>query len=291
MRFTTASVLSFCVAATLAAPSRRSTMGGSQKTLGGPGPAAVDQIDRIFAEVPLSLTAVREGEIGVPASSLKFSRFLDTDNDLSDVILLSVDLHSLKVARKEHDCDFAFAKERKTDEEYIYGYDPEERLAVFRKEESGLWSVRCMCMPSLIMPEDVGEMPEEDSSSVTEVEDVAEVPDLEEPTIVVISVEDLARIQESDFEEEPKETKEITEEITEVTTEVTTKVTTKVTTEVTRKKSSEDSEEASEGTSETEFELTSTNLKRSIDSEGDDSNDEKSQRGVAVNEFDIEIII
>ncbi|RVD80219.1 uncharacterized protein DFL_008123 [Arthrobotrys flagrans] len=275
MHFITASVLSLCVATTFAAPSRisrRSTMNGSQKALSD----AADHADRLFVDIPLTLSEVYHGEIGVPASSVKFSRTLDLDSDASDVIRVGVDLKSLRGARKDPACDFAFRKERKMDEEYIYGFDPEERLAVFHKKETGLWSVRCECLPSTgaSMPENIGEMPEEEQKFKPE--------DLEEVPVVM---------EEGEKKGEPKETKEVLEETTEITTEVVTKVTTKVTTEVTRKMSTEDgTEEATEETIEKISELESTSAKkRSIESEADDVED-KSQRGVAVNEFDIEIL-
>ncbi|KAK6357653.1 hypothetical protein TWF718_001960 [Orbilia javanica] len=329
MHFISASVLSLCVATTIAAPariSRRSVPNGSQMALGD----TIDRVNRIFVDIPVTLIVVIEGEIGAPASAVKFSRFSDLDSDVSEKVRLAVDLKSLKVARKDSGCDFAFSKERKSDDEYIYGYDPEERTAVFRKEETGLWSVRCGCAsisststpsrtPENISetleeeveptPEKVEEVPEEEVESTPEKveevpeeevestpEKVEEVPE-EEAEFTPKHVEELSKAleemveeQERDLQKEQGETKEVTEEITEVTTEVVTKVTTKVTTEFTVKKSSDGIiEETSEKTIEEASEGEPGSAVKRSIESEEDNSEGKSQR-VAVNEFDIEII-
>ncbi|KAK6516191.1 hypothetical protein TWF506_006102 [Arthrobotrys conoides] len=290
MRFITASVLSLCVTATLAAPSRisrRSTMNGSQKTLGDT--VKSDQVDRpdrsrVFVDIPLTLAEVTSAEVGAPASSVRFYRTLDLENDQGEMIRIPVDLKSLRTARKDQDCDFAFRKEKKPDVDYIY-YDSEERLAVFTREDTGLWSVRCSCMGAYRSEDETSVDYKVPSISMPENTDEVEVPE-EEP---IFRPEDVEGIP--DFkEEEPKEVTEVLEETTEVTTETVTKVTTKVTTEFTRKNSAnEDAEAAAEHTYEEIVELESA-TKRSIDSEEYDSDDMKRQRGITVNEFDIEII-
>ncbi|KAF3317439.1 hypothetical protein TWF173_011094 [Orbilia oligospora] len=300
MHFITASVLSLCVTATLAAPariSRRSTLNGSQRPLGDTikvDRVRVDSVDRsrVFVDIPLTLAEITSAEIGAPASSVRFYGTLDTEQPESEMIRVVVDLKSLRAARKNPDCDFAFRKEKKPDLDYLYEFDPEERLAVFSREDTGLWSVRCLCMDSFKSGYKAGMESTVPSSSVEDVEWVV-VPE-EEPVFKPEDVEEVPDFRE----EEPKEVTEVLEETTEVTTEVFTKVTTKVTTEFTRKNSAdEDAEEASEQTYEENIEIESSSraMRHSIGSEeyspeAEETDDMKRQRGVAVNEFDIEII-
>ncbi|KAK6362696.1 hypothetical protein TWF730_000152 [Orbilia blumenaviensis] len=274
MHFFTTGVFSLCVAATLAAParsSRRSTMNTSQKALG-------ETVDRVLVDIPLAAAQIVSCEIGAPASSLKFPNSMDMGIEESDVIRIEVDVKSLRRTKKDPACGDAFRRRKHDDDEDMSEVEFDDRLAIFRKEQSGLWSVRCAVSP---ITEEI-EMPPVFSDLGTE------------------EIEPIPEVIEGEETEDPKETKEISEEITEVTTEVTTKVTTKVTTEVRTKNSVEETtEESSEPTiddmlrEEAERKLEEESLsfhRRSVDSEADDDEDQNSKRGVGVNEFDIEIL-